>query len=691
LTGPKLHYDHSRARVNVFGSRDDTRQAVEEIPARGISGPYLLSTTDFVENSERVEILVRDRNQPSIVISTTPQTRFEDYEIDALSGSLLFRAPVPSLDPDLNPIFIRVTYEVDQGGEDFWVAGVDGQIRVTNFLEVGGGYTRDENPEASLDMVSGNATLRLSQDTYLIGEIAHTDRRQAGSGLGWRTELQHRDDRLTLKIEASRTGDDFDNPSANLGRGRVEVRTKAAYKLTKRTQITGEVLHTEDLVNGGKRDGGELTVRQHLGHNAFVELGARHARETSKPAQSATSDATPFESTSMRLKFGAPVPYLPTLSLYGEYEQEVSHLDRRVAAVGGEYRVLQRGRVYARHEFISSLAGRFSLNSGQAQHITLVGADIDYIRNGQVFSEYRIRDAINGPDAQAAIGLRHRFRLAEGIYLNAGFERLQTVQGNQNGDSTALTSALAYTAHERWKGTMRLELRESRGAPSLLHTLGLAYALHRNWTFLGKHTLAWDENSVRERLRIGAAFRDHDTNVWHGLFRYEFRYEQHDRQDTARYVHILATHLNYQPIQPATLSTYAATKWVMEDFNDIHSTANTHLLSSRLTYDIAKRWDIGIMGSALFSSSFDSVEYGLGLEGGMLISDNLWLSVGYNFSGFHDEELSDANYTNRGFFLRFRYKFDEALIEHSAHTVATAFGRDRSPAPPRSRFTFVND
>ena len=79
-----------------------------------------------------------------------------------------------------------------------------------------------------LDMVSGNATLKLANETYLIGEIAHTDRNQEGSGLGWRTELRHRDDRLELKLEASRTDSDFDNPSASLSRGRVEVRAKSA-------------------------------------------------------------------------------------------------------------------------------------------------------------------------------------------------------------------------------------------------------------------------------------------------------------------------------------------------------------------------------------------------------------------------------------------------------------------------------
>ena len=30
------------------------------------------------------------------------------------------RAPVPSLD-ELNPVYLRVTYEAEKGGEPFWV------------------------------------------------------------------------------------------------------------------------------------------------------------------------------------------------------------------------------------------------------------------------------------------------------------------------------------------------------------------------------------------------------------------------------------------------------------------------------------------------------------------------------------------------------------------------------------------
>ena len=47
------------------------------------------------------------------------------------------------------------------------------------------------------------------------------------------------------------------------------------------------------------------------------------------------------------------------------------------------------------HELISSLGGRYALNDLQEHNSTLVGIDTDYMRNGRLFSEYRIRDAID--------------------------------------------------------------------------------------------------------------------------------------------------------------------------------------------------------------------------------------------------------------------------------------------------------
>ena len=48
---------------------------------------------------------------------------------------------------------------------------------------------------------------------------------------------------------------------------------------------------------------------------------------------------------------------------------------------------------------------------------------------------------------------------------------------------------------------------------------------------------------------------------------------------------------------------------------------------------------------------------------GYLLAQNLWLSAGFNFTGFSaTRDLAGGEYTNRGAYLRLRFKFDEHLF-----------------------------
>ena len=148
LNGAKgqLRSTDGASDVTAFASRGASRQVVQEMPALGISGPYALDKLPFVENSEKVLLITRDRNLPSRIVRTVAAQRFADYEIEPLTGRLLFRAPVPSLDAEFNPNFIRVTYEVDQGGEAFWVGGVEARHKVGERIALMAAAVIDDNP-----------------------------------------------------------------------------------------------------------------------------------------------------------------------------------------------------------------------------------------------------------------------------------------------------------------------------------------------------------------------------------------------------------------------------------------------------------------------------------------------------------------------------------------------------------------
>ena len=46
----------------------------------------------------------------------------------------------------------------------------------------------------------------------------------------------------------------------------------------------------------------------------------------------------------------------------------------------------------------------------------------------------------------------------------------------------------------------------------------------------------------------------------------------------------------------------------------------------------------------------------------LAVEQRVRLGVGYNFTGFTDQDLTQEEYTNQGFFIALRWKFDEALV-----------------------------
>ena len=162
--------------ANVWAARTTTTQVIVELPGNGTSGPFLLNGINALENSEKVEVLVRDRNQPALILASTALARFTDYDFEPLTGRLLLRAPLPSVDADLNPQSLRVSYEVETGGEAFYVAGADAQVRLTDSLEVGGSAVRDWNPLEPFRMGSANASFAFTDKTVLTAEAAHLSR-----------------------------------------------------------------------------------------------------------------------------------------------------------------------------------------------------------------------------------------------------------------------------------------------------------------------------------------------------------------------------------------------------------------------------------------------------------------------------------------------------------------------------------
>ncbi|WP_107864180.1 SdrD B-like domain-containing protein [Agitococcus lubricus] len=669
LTGARAHYETDSFKANTFIAQTKAKQVVEEIRAQGVSGPYNVPNVDgLLVNSEKVEIILRDRNNPGLIIATEQLSRFTDYEFEPLSGNLYFKAPIASLDANLNPYFIRVTLEVqDDAAPDYWVGGVQAEKKITDKLSVGAAVVQEDVPDDTYRLGSVNSMIRLNSNTKIIAEVAQSDR-EGVEGLAKRVEFNHEKGRTNLRVYYGESDKNFENSAALLSSGRSESGAKLQLALEDWGTLRTEIIRTADDNTGGVRQGIQSSLERSVNKYLALEVGGRYYEETLSPASTSSYGATPYEGITAHTKLKLQLPQFDGASAYLEYEQDIDEANRKLMALGGDYRIGKQGRLYARHEFLSSLSGNFGLNDQQQRNSTVFGFESDYMKDGRVFSEYRVRDAISARDAEAAVGLRNRWYIAKDIRINTNLERITTLEGDDNTDATAVGLGLDYLANPLWKATGKIDLRWSAQADTILNTLGLAYKLSRDWTLLARNTINFTDNHIngdrlQDRFQLGAAYRQVDTNRWDALTKVEYKVEQDDNTSNPidRHAYIFSTHANYHPVRRWTFAGNYAGKWVTDTLDDLESRSDTHMVGLRAIHDITERWEASAQGGWLGGDT-GGKRYVLGVETGYLITANLWLSGGYNFMSYQDDDVVGSEFTVDGVYMRIRFKFDEDLF-----------------------------
>ena len=132
--------------------------------------------------------------------------------------------------------------------------------------------------------------------------------------------------------------------------------------------------------------------------------------------------------------------------------------------------------------------------------------------------------------------------------------------------------------------------------------------------------------------------------------------------------YIASLHSNYHPVRRLTLSGHYAGKYNELTMDGITSDSTSQVLSARAMYDINERWDAGIQAGTMWSDN-DSRNYLIGAEVGYTPMANLWVSAGYNFKGYHDDDIASGSDNQQGAYIRLRFKFDEDLFNKKRPTV----------------------
>lgn len=668
LTGIKAHYENKgNLFLDTFASYGATTQIVDEMQGNGTSGPYQLSQSPIEENSDKVEIITKDKNNNSSILSQVTLTRYYDYTINYDTGELITKQPVSAYDSDLNPVYIKISYEVNSNGKKYWTYGFMGTYYITKELFVSGIYVDEDNSEDAYNLSGITVNWKPSQNISVTAEAAATDKDTKGSGKAYRLDAEYKDKNIETKAKFIKTSEDFYNPNASVSEDKTEAEAKIKVKINEKMSAAAEYNYSKDNSEDTTRNSYQAYIEQRLSKTFMLTYGIRHVKDNKN-----ISDSTdPIDFTSFRVRLTKTFNDSKLSPVFLEYEQDFSDPSKNVLAAGASYQMTPKAKIYARYEFISKLAGRYESDDNKKTPKSIIGIETNAGKLGKLYSEYRTTTTgidYNNSDLEAAIGLRNTVELNKSTSIGFSFEKIIPIKNNSDSanESLAVTGSVDYSPSKKLLSSAKLEYRYGSDSRHWLASMGAAYKFNDSLTGIIKGILdetkysKEDENELKARAILGLAYRDTKTDRFDSLLKYEFRRELENKNEiedcSDRNIHIISLAANYRPVKSFRTSFYLAYKQVTgTDFGE-NAASKGLLWGLGLSKDLNQKWTIGANYRDM-SINGAGRKNGYGIDIGYNLFTNARIVVGYNLAGFYDIDFSEDYYTDKGLYIDFALKF----------------------------------
>jgi uncharacterized repeat protein (TIGR01451 family) len=671
LTGAKAEWRGRNASALGFVADSGQGFIRDDIQPDGTSGLYRLRRAPIVPGSETVTIEVRDRFTNE-VLSSTPMTRFIDYSLDSADGTMFFRQPIPVQDASFNPLSIVVTYEVEVGAEKTVAGGRATLFNDDESLTIGITGVNDDTLAAPGSLVAADVTWKPTEQHTIKAELAGT-RQDLQPGISndqaWLLEHQYTSERVDTRVRVEETESGFGlTQQAADDQDARSMQAGVRYRLSEEVALTADASRQQVPSTSNRRDLVEGRVEyQQPDWQAFV--GARHVESV--------TDGGMFES--QQLIAGGRKDLLDkrlTLSATGETSvnsgADESDYPSRLM-LGSDYRLTDRVSLFANQEF--------TWGHEQRTQDSRIGARATPWRGATASTAVSRSMDEYGPRLMAHAGLFQTIELSQHWSADVGFDRAQTLtdgnpvdqfdpdrapaSGTNSNDYTAVSGGLGYR-DASWQWTNRIEYRHADSDDKWNLLSGFQHrldetdtiagrALHFDQTFRGGDTLRSSEldfSYVRRPL----------SESWFWLNRSRIVYDEQQDSFGSRYGHRLInnTHVNFVAQERHQLSLQYGARYVGDTIDSARFSGYTDLIGGEYRYDITRRWDVGVRGSTLASYNSNVRMNSVGVMAGFSPIQDVWISLGYNFRGFYDDDFSGAQGRVQGIVLDFRIKFDQA-------------------------------
>ncbi|MEO8999385.1 MAG: hypothetical protein ABI227_10195 [Rhodanobacter sp.] len=768
FNGVQSAYDSKHLGYTAFAARNAQSYVRDEIQGNGTSGLYHLARQQILLNSERIRLETRDRYHNERVLSTQPLSGYLDYTLDYYSGALFFKQPVPSVDENMNPVYIVAEYEVMRAGDQSITAG--GRVAVKaadDRLELGVTMVNEGADTGSNRLGGVDLRVKLAPTTELKAEVSHTSSAAGtaslltgfnnvpgastsstnhGSGTAYLMTLQNHGKRLESELYVRQLGVGFGLGQQSLGQGGTrKFGGNARYLLNKQWALQMEAYREQSLQLASTRTVADAGVR-YQASKLSLTAGLRHVNDDYPQLGAATTGAgtggvisgilgnglgTLASGSADQVYLGGSTGIFDNkVTLHGITSQNISGNDPAYPAstlLGVDYKLTPAATLFLNQQFNDAVQQQYS-------RMTELGVRATPWQRAQLTNSIGQQMTEYGPRTFSTAGLTQGWQVSKSLTLSAGLNQVTSLHQPQapaagttssNGEAIPLPGALNaatpsiagsatqdFTSmflggtwrQKDWSWTSRVESLHSTSEKRV----GLFGGFYRDLSAgnaFSSSLQAFDSRfnpggkSSNATLRFSFAHRPDDSR-WSLLEQLDLTYNNQQglavspflqqgstgiaasQQSPQQLAGALGTSSTFGINQQAAKlvnnlqanyrgddsqwSIYYGSKYARYKFDSGNYAGYTDLIGSEFRYDVSEHWDVGVIASRMHSYRSGVSSSSLGLETGWDVGTNMWLSVGYNFKGYYDQDFTAAHYTAKGMFLRFRFKFDQDTVKSMA-------------------------
>ncbi|MBB6092891.1 putative repeat protein (TIGR01451 family) [Povalibacter uvarum] len=671
FTGLKAEHAGERFGYTAFAAESEQGYVRDELLGDGTSGLYRLSRRPLIVNSDKIRLEVRDRFRSEVVVESRELTPYIDYSVDYLNGTLFFKQPVPSRDPNFNPVYVIAEYEVLSGGESQVTGGGRASVKFAgDRVEVGTTYLQEGATAGDTRLAGTDLRWRIGEATELKAELARSesdDPAGTAEATAYLTQLEHVTERVDARVYIREQEAGF-----GLGQqmrsedGTRKIGADARYRVSEHMALEGETYRQEVLGTGAQRELVSAEVRREM-DDYTLGVGARHVADTgltngdTESQQAFVNGSVDLFRDLITLRASQDVPLGSNSS--------VDFPSRSL--VGVDYHFRASTTFFAEYEHANG--------ENFESDMTRVGVRTRPWQRAQIQSSMSQQATEYGPRVFANFGIMQGWKLNERWDFDFGIDQSQTIRGaglepfNVNVPMASGTLANDFTTtfvgamyrSEFWTFTSRIENRRSDEEDRRVLSSGFyreplaghAFALSAN---MFDSSFATGMDMLAGEVQLAWAYRP-ATSAWIVLDRLDLKHDSRSdllgEFESARVINNLNS--NWQIDARTQLGLQLGARYVRSTFDDERYDGLSGLYGIDARRDLTDRLDVGFHGTLLNSMDSGVSDVSMGVDVGIVIARNVWISVGYNFDGFRDDDFEASRYTAQGPYIKFRMKADQ--------------------------------